>query len=238
MSECDVTIIAQMGRAIKFIVFFIGTKLVSLAKTSSAGDGRRTAAGRRTPTLGTLGLARSPVGKLWSYGGQHWLRAGSRARVAPVLAGGILLMPRRRGELASAVCRERHKSHVNLTKDTRHTSHIMRHTSHVTHHASHVIRHTSHVTCLSLQVTRHTSHVTRHTSHVSDVTRRTSHVTRHTSHCCRGHRGCKCGGHSALPGGGGGWLALPSAAGANGLGIGAANEGVAENVNGAKLFSR
>jgi hypothetical protein len=33
MNECNVTVIEQMGRAIKLLVFFIGTKLVSLVKT-------------------------------------------------------------------------------------------------------------------------------------------------------------------------------------------------------------
>jgi hypothetical protein len=53
----------------------------------------------------------------------------------------------------------------NMSRGTRHTSHVTRHTSHVTRHTSHVTRHTSHVTRHMSNVSRHTSHITRLTSH-------------------------------------------------------------------------
>jgi hypothetical protein len=41
MSECNVTVIAQMVRAIKILVFFIGTKLVARRRDSPDAEKAR-----------------------------------------------------------------------------------------------------------------------------------------------------------------------------------------------------
>jgi tRNA G26 N,N-dimethylase Trm1 len=76
----------------------------------------------------------------------------------------------------------------NLTKATRHTSHLTPHSSHITHHTSHITHHTSHITHHKSHITHHTSHITHHTSHITHHTSHITHVTHHTCYTSDGGR--------------------------------------------------